>query len=151
MKEYIEAVLPEIAEHSRLTYPEECCGVLTGPTEGKAAWKVHRCRNIQNELHVQDPHQHPRTARTAFFLHPLDLLAVYRAAERSQCEIKGFYHSHVEAGAYFSSEDERNAAPSGMPSYPDAIHVVVSVMGGKPSAYGVFRWDPEARRHVQML
>ena len=40
------------------------------------------------------------------------------------------YHSHIDAGAYFSETDRRNALIDGQPAYPEATYVVVAVDGG---------------------
>jgi proteasome lid subunit RPN8/RPN11 len=40
------------------------------------------------------------------------------------------YHSHVDAGAYFSETDRRQALVGGEPAYPNAVYVVTSVVAG---------------------
>ena len=40
------------------------------------------------------------------------------------------YHSHVDAGAYFSETDRRQALVGGEPAYPGAVYVVTSVVRG---------------------
>jgi len=57
-------------------------------------------------------------------------------------EVKVIYHSHIEAGAYFSETDKRNALIDGEPSYPTATYVVCSVQDGKALEINAFRWDP---------
>ena len=55
------------------------------------------------------------------------------------------YHSHVDAGAYFSETDRRNALLGGEPSYPDSTYVVTSVVNGRVDAMAAFRWDAARR------
>ena len=55
------------------------------------------------------------------------------------------YHSHIDTGAYFSETDKRNALVDGEPAYPDAVYVVISVMGGRPNGANAFAWDPARR------
>ena len=59
-------------------------------------------------------------------------------------EIQVIYHSHIEAGAYFSETDKRNALMDGEPTYPTATYVVCSVRDGKAQEMNAFRWDPVA-------
>ncbi|MEC9379867.1 MAG: Mov34/MPN/PAD-1 family protein, partial [Candidatus Latescibacterota bacterium] len=67
--------LEQIFEQSRTEYPDECCGILTAPTVDEPS-QVHRCRNIQNELHAKDPQQYPREARIAYFIDPQQLYQI---------------------------------------------------------------------------
>ena len=60
------------------------------------------CRNIQDELHARIPQRHPRDARTAYFIDPKDLLAIGRLRGARATGSPTIYHSHVDAGAYFS-------------------------------------------------
>jgi proteasome lid subunit RPN8/RPN11 len=46
-----EGAVEEIAQHAQETFPEECCGVIL--THGTID-RVHRLKNIQNQLHVLD-------------------------------------------------------------------------------------------------
>jgi proteasome lid subunit RPN8/RPN11 len=55
------------------------------------------------------------------------------------------YHSHIDAAAYFSETDKRNAVMQGEPTYPDAIYLVTSVMGGRVETTAAFRWDAAHR------
>ena len=58
-----ETAWEEIAQHAQETFPEECCGVVL--TDG-AVDRVHRLKNIQNQLHALDPQTYPRTAAIAY-------------------------------------------------------------------------------------
>ena len=51
------------------------------------------------------------------------------------------YHSHIDAGAYFSATDRRNALIDGEPTYPDAVYVVLSVVSGRVVDAQAFVWD----------
>jgi proteasome lid subunit RPN8/RPN11 len=122
-------------------YPAESCGVLL--TRG-AERRLLPCRNVQNELHARDPERYPRDARTAYYIDPVDLLRIGRL-EGEGFAVSVIYHSHIDAGAYFSETDRRNAMLGGEPSYPQAIYVVTSVVGGKVDAMAGFRWEPARR------
>jgi [CysO sulfur-carrier protein]-S-L-cysteine hydrolase len=122
-------------------YPAESCGVVLARVEER---RLLACRNIQNDLHARDPERYPRDARTAYYIDPADLLRIGRL-EGEGFTVAVIYHSHIDAGAYFSETDRRNALLGGEPSYPDATYVVTSVMGGRVAAMAAFRWDPAQR------
>ena len=105
------------------------------------------CRNIQDELHASDPVRHPRDSRTAYFIDPKDLLTIGRR-EGQGYGVAVIYHSHIDAGAYFSATDKRNALVNDEPAYPDTVYVVLSVVKGKVVDAGAFVWDVTARDFV---
>ena len=125
-------------------YPHESCGVIV--TRG-AERRLVRCKNAQNELHAKDSVRHPRDARTAYYIDPADLLRIGRL-EAEGFAVAVIYHSHVDAGAYFSETDKRQALLGGEPGYPAATYVVTSVLGGRPEAVAAFRWSSERRDFV---
>jgi len=133
-----------IEEHAVADYPHEACGVILATGSER---RLLRCRNIQNELHARDPERHPRDARTAYYLDPRDLLRIAEL-ERQGFDVAVIYHSHVDAGAYFSPTDRRQALVEGEPTYPGAVYVVASVMEGRLAAIAGFRWSAEARDFV---
>jgi proteasome lid subunit RPN8/RPN11 len=125
-------------------YPRECCGVLL--VRG-AERRLFPCRNDQDALHGADPARHPRDARTAYHIADSDRLRMVRL-EQDGYEPAVIYHSHVDAGAYFSPTDKHQALMNGEPMYPDTAYVVVSVAGGRVAAVGAFRWDAGQRDFV---
>jgi proteasome lid subunit RPN8/RPN11 len=127
-------------------YPFEACGVILQSGEDR---RLLRCRNAQNELHARDPARHQRDARTAYYIDPKDLLRI-GDLERQGFGVAVIYHSHVDAGAYFSDTDRRQAVVGGEPAYPGAIYVVTSVRGGRVDAVAAFRWDAASRDFVAM-
>src|SRR5207237_1355959 len=85
-----------------------------------------------------------RTARNAYYMDPIDALKLNRLAD------EGFafgviYHSHPNAGAYFSETDRGQALIRGEPAYPGAVYVVVSVVGSEVKALAAYRWNVERR------
>ena len=125
-------------------YPSECCGVVMERPGAQPARLLLACRNIQDELHAKDPKRHPRDARTAYYIDPRDLIAMGRH-EAQGFRVLTIYHSHIDAGAYFSPTDRHNALINGEPAYPDATYVVLSVVDRRVAEAGVFRWDPTLR------
>jgi proteasome lid subunit RPN8/RPN11 len=122
-------------------YPAESCGVILTRA---AERRLLACRNVQNELHARDPQRHPRDARTAYYIDPADLLRIGRL-EGEGFTVSVIYHSHIDAGAYFSETDRKNAMLGGEPSYPQTTYVVTSVRDGRVDGMAAFRWDPAQR------
>lgn len=133
--------LETILAHAVRDYPREACGGVVVRGEER---RVIACRNLQDDLHRRDPERHPRDARTAYYIDPLDLLRIGRL-EGEGFSIAVIYHSHVDAGAYFSETDRRQALFGGDPAYPDVTYVVASIVGGRRDAVAAFRWDASSR------
>jgi adenylyltransferase/sulfurtransferase len=134
------AELAAIRRQAEAEYPAECCGVVLvreGPHPER--W-LYACRNIQDELHRTDPGRHPRPARTAYYMAHEDLLEINRR-QMAGYDVQVIYHSHIDAGAYFSETDRRQAVVDGQPTYPGTTYVVVAVDGGRAGDARAFRWD----------
>ena len=133
-----------IRAQAELEYPSECCGVVLvrqGPPDGRL---LVPCRNVQDELHAKDPSRQPRDARTAYHMDPQDLLRIGRL-EGDGCRVRTIYHSHIDAGAYFSETDKQNAMIQNEPLYPEAAYVVLAVVQGKVAAAAAFAWNPQEK------
>jgi proteasome lid subunit RPN8/RPN11/molybdopterin converting factor small subunit len=128
-----EAIRSQAAEE----YPFESCGVILARGDER---RLLRCRNAQNELHARDPERYPRDARTAYYIDPKDLLRI-GDLEREGYGVAVIYHSHIDAGAYFSETDRRQALVGSEPAYPTAVYVVTSVLAGRVDAMAAFRWN----------
>ena len=138
--------LKAIREHAVREYPRESCGVIVVRGAGR---RVVPCRNEQDELHARDPLKYSRDARTAYYIHHDDLIAL------GKLEVQGFsyaviYHSHVDVGAYFSPTDKRNALMGDEPAYPGVTYVVTSVVDRRAEATAAFRWDPVAKDFLEV-
>ena len=118
-------------------YPFEACGVILARGGER---RLLRCRNAQNELHARDPQRHPRDARTAYYIDPKDLLRI-GDLEREGFGVAVIYHSHVDAGAYFSETDRRQALVGSEPAHPSAVYVVASVVAGALDEMKAFQWN----------
>ena len=146
-----EAELAAIRKQAEAEYPAECCGVVLvrpgAAPEGER--RLYPCRNIQDELHAKDPGRFPREARHAYYMAHEDLIEISRH-EMQGWAVHVIYHSHVDAGAYFSETDRRNALIDGTPAYPGATYVVVAVGGGRAGEARAFRWAAAARDFVPL-
>lgn len=129
-----QGVLPPIEADCVANYPNEACGLVVRTPDGTLETVV--CRNLQDRYHALDPETYVRTARAAFRLNERKIARLQDEGH----ELVAIYHSHCDAGAYFSDEDVRSAAPNGEPLYPDVGHLVVSVMGGEVRAMELFHF-----------
>jgi len=103
------AVLEAVAEDARRGYAEdaEACGYLRGPAADPMLIDEHvAMQNVANKLHQIDPETYFRTARTFFAFNEKKFDDAYRASREAGTPIKVLYHSHLDAGAYFSPTDE---------------------------------------------
>jgi proteasome lid subunit RPN8/RPN11 len=144
-----EAELEAIRKHAEADYPAEACGVLLVRPGAVEERRLRACRNIRDELHAKDPGRFPRTARTAYYIAHEDLLEIGRR-EGEGFEVRVIYHSHVDAGAYFSETDRRNAMVDGVPAYPQTTYVVVSVAGGRATDVRAHRFSSAANDFVEV-
>jgi len=131
-------IIDEICSHAIQEYPFECCGLVTGDEDHQV---LRRMKNIQNELHAQDPVKYPRDARTAYFIDRSEFDRTINDAIGSGHKIIAFYHSHTDHDAYFSEEDVAGQTVFGEPEFPDALHLVVSVKKGEIHGIKCYRWD----------
>jgi len=130
-------VLNEIFAHALEADPEECCGLITGDERVRHR-RVVRCRNDMTLHHRRDPDQHPRDGTQGFYMNEQDYMKAEAEAEARGERVTCVYHSHVGCGAYFSELDQEFAEQSLFP-FPDADHLVVSVVGGKVVEQALFQ------------
>jgi [CysO sulfur-carrier protein]-S-L-cysteine hydrolase len=132
--------LEEIYAQAVEQYPAECCGILTIGADGGNA-RVHRCENIQDRLHAENPEKFPRDSHIAYYIDPQELYDIISSAEKTGGKVAGFYHSHIDCEAYFSEEDKERAVVWDEPAYPEAIYLVLSVQNKEVKGYKCFSWD----------
>jgi proteasome lid subunit RPN8/RPN11 len=124
-------VLASIEAHALECYPNESCGFVIGPAADIAELdEAVREVNEADKYHALDPERFPRTARTYFKINELRAARAFEAAEKRGRPIKVIYHSHCDAGAYFSAEDAATFASEGQLMWPCAF-LVVSVVSGE--------------------
>ncbi len=141
-----EEMMRDIREHAEAAYPEECCGVVFAQADAPDELTgIRQCGNAQNEFHELDPKAFPRTARNAYFIDPKDLLAVGRECREREERVRVIYHSHPDAGAYFSEEDQRFAVVDGEPLHPEVVYLVVSVNNGRAGESALFEWNSASK------
>ena len=136
-------MLKAMIAHARESYPSEACGIVIGTPEKLS--HLSPCRNIQDELHVEDPETYPRTSRDGYTIHPEDMVSVMREARERGEDFRVIYHSHIDTGAYFSEEDKRVATWEEEPTYPDVAYIVIAVIEGEAREVNIFSWNAEQR------
>jgi len=124
-------VLDALHAHALETYPSECCGFASGPAgDAKLVSASVREVNEADKYHKLDPITFPRTSATYFKINELRAAKAFDQGEKAGQPIKVIYHSHCDAGAYFSQEDAATFASDNMLMWPCAF-IVVSVMKGE--------------------
>ncbi len=144
-----ETILRPILEQAEREYPYECCGMILGPKDApNRLSRIRACQNAQDKYHQLDPENFPRTAATAYFIDPRELLLIQKELREKGEEIRIIYHSHIDCGAYFSAEDKRVATSEGEPAYPGVRYLVMSVLQGKVADMRLYDWDPVKKDFV---
>lgn len=137
-----KSVIDKMTNHALDSYPEECCGIVTGDGQSQ---DVHTCQNIQNRLHQEDPERYPRDARTAYTIEREEAEKIFSLAKKVGKDVIAFYHSHTDHEAYFSKMDKEVQTVFGEPEFPEAIHIVISVKDREVMDMKCFIWDKEKR------
>jgi proteasome lid subunit RPN8/RPN11 len=124
-------VLASIEAHALECYPSESCGFVVGPGDDVGLLdEARRETNEADKYHALDPERFPRTSRTYFKINELRAARAFDEGDRSGRPIEVIYHSHCDAGAYFSAEDAATFASEGQLMWPCAF-LVVSVVSGE--------------------
>ena len=85
-----------LRQHGEETYPHECCGVMLGRAEGG--------KNIVHRL-VRAGNTRTDSAHNRYQIAPIELIRIQREARKDGLDIVGFYHSHPDHPAHWSSTD----------------------------------------------
>jgi [CysO sulfur-carrier protein]-S-L-cysteine hydrolase len=160
---FTRAALAEVDEDALRSYArdEEACGYVRGPARDPLRCdEAVALENLANKLHKRDPARYFRTGRAYFEFNTFKFEKAVDAALHEGRPVKVLYHSHLDAGAYFSPTDraamsmgivpEVEGGPITMgpgPAYPLAF-LVVSVSNGAVKERGLFVWDEDARDFV---
>jgi proteasome lid subunit RPN8/RPN11 len=137
-----------IYQQARQLYPKECCGIVFGPRDLPIANRMVACENIQDRLHLEDPVQFTRDARTAYNFDAKDLFALQKSLRGNE-PAKLVYHSHADVGAYFSDTDQLAAQLDGEPAHP-VEYLVVDVRADGTRGAKQFAWDDTKKVYVEI-
>lgn len=140
---FSSAIIDALATHAEEAYPIEACGIILSKKEDGTLVRAVQMKNVQDKYHARDPVAFPRDGRDAFRFDELERMRVLDAAEVEGLVERVVYHSHADAGAYFSAEDRAAAVVGGVELLPGVVHVVVSVQGGRRADMAAFRYVSE--------
>ncbi|HUI30523.1 MAG TPA: M67 family metallopeptidase [Candidatus Acidoferrales bacterium] len=107
--------ISQIEKHGERAYPEECCGIMLGRSDGN--------NQMVEEVVELDNEQGENRGRR-FFVTPKQYLQMERIAVERKLDLLGFYHSHPDHPAVPSEFDRDHALPW-------FTYIVVSVSQGK--------------------
>jgi proteasome lid subunit RPN8/RPN11 len=141
------SIVERVEEEARLAYArdEESCGFLIGAlADPRRLDGIVPMANRANLLHRLDPERYPRTGRTYFDIDSMKFEEAMARFEAEKRPVKVLYHSHLDAGAYFSATDAEVAKMGqGEPPW-DIGYLVTSVRGGRVDDRKLFIWDPSS-------
>ncbi|MGO9437340.1 MAG: Mov34/MPN/PAD-1 family protein [Terracidiphilus sp.] len=117
------AVYESFRAHGEETYPHECCGALLGhpSPEGWQIVETMRAGNTRTD-----------SAHNRYHIAPVELVKIQREARTKGLEIAGFYHSHPDHPAQWSSTDFAEAHWLG------CSYVITEVAQGKAAVTNSF-------------
>ena len=109
--------------HGEETYPHECCGVLLGKSEagGNHVREIVRAGNTRTD-----------SAHNRYNIAPEELVKIQRQARKLGLDIVGFYHSHPDHPAMWSSTDFAEA------HWVGCSYVITAVAQGKAAITNSF-------------
>ena len=112
-----------IRSHGEETYPHECCGALLGKStpEGWVIDSAVRAGNIRTD-----------SAHNRYQIAPIELVKIEREARSRGLDIAGFYHSHPDHPAQWSTTDLAEAHWLG------CSYVITEVAQGKAAVTNSF-------------
>jgi proteasome lid subunit RPN8/RPN11 len=111
-----KAVYDALRGHGEETYPHECCGVLLGHSTAQG-WSIAAA--------VRAGNTRTDSAHNRYQIAPIELVKIQREAHRQGLGIAGFYHSHPDHPAQWSSTDFAEAHWIG------CSYVITEVVSGK--------------------
>ena len=86
----------QLRAHGEETYPHECCGIMLGKTsdDGLQVAALIRAGNTRTD-----------SAHNRYNIAPIELVKAQREARTQGLDIVGFYHSHPDHPAQWSTTD----------------------------------------------
>lgn len=138
---------------------EEACGYLRGPAgDALRCDEQVRMVNEANRLHALDPEANFRTGREYFSFNGVKFERAVEASAKEGRPVKVLYHSHLDAGAYFSPTDAAVMSMGEPPAYEGGpsktgegppwplAFLVTSVRAGKIDEHRLFVWSAGERQ-----
>jgi proteasome lid subunit RPN8/RPN11 len=125
-----------LRRHGEETYPYECCGVLLGRFEdgGRVVTSTARCGNTRDD-----------SPQNRYHIDPKEVIRIQREGRERQEDIIGFYHSHPDHPARWSSTDLAEAHWFG------CSYVITSVEQGKAADTNSFELSGSDEQDKQLV
>src|SRR6202035_888005 len=126
-----------IRSHGEEAYPNECCGVLLGRVTEDGARVVTstaRCGNTRTD-----------SAHNRYNIDPRELVRIQREGRERGEDIVGFYHSHPDHPAQWSSTDLAEA------HWFSCSYVITSVEKGKAAGTNAFELKGSDENDKQLV
>jgi proteasome lid subunit RPN8/RPN11 len=118
-----EQLYQELRAHGEETYPDECCGIMLGKTEDEG---------IRVEALIRAGNTRTDSAHNRYHIAPQELIKAQREGRKAGLDIVGFYHSHPDHPAMWSSTDFAEAHWFG------CCYVITAVEKGKAAITNSF-------------
>jgi proteasome lid subunit RPN8/RPN11 len=115
-----QALYDQLRAHGEETYPNECCGIMLGTSEDD---------NLTVSQLIRAGNTRTDSAHNRYHIAPQELIAAQREGRKSGLDIVGFYHSHPDHPAQWSSTDFAEAHWFG------CAYVITSVDGDKTTGH----------------
>ncbi|MEJ0026572.1 MAG: M67 family metallopeptidase [Rhizomicrobium sp.] len=117
----------QIVREARLAYPNECCGLLEGSTDGAhvVVAAAHAARNLSD-------------CPDRFEIDPADQFRILRAARGRGSEVVGCYHSHPGGRSEPSAHDRAGAGETGF------VWLIAAISAGGSAAIAAYIFDGNA-------
>jgi proteasome lid subunit RPN8/RPN11 len=109
--------------HGEQTYPHECCGIMLGKTTDDS---------IQVKELVRAGNTRTDSAHNRYHIAPQELIKAQREGRKAGLDIVGFYHSHPDHPAQWSTTDFAEAHWFG------CTYVITAVEKGKAAITNSF-------------
>jgi proteasome lid subunit RPN8/RPN11 len=127
----------DLRRHGEQTYPHECCGILLGRFEAdgqRVVTSLARCGNTRAD-----------SPQNRYHIDPKDLIRIQREGRERDEDIIGFYHSHPDHPAQFSSTDLAEA------HWFRCSYVITSVEKGKAAITNSFELAGSDEQDKQLV
>ena len=117
----------ELRAHGEETYPHECCGIMLGKSDDGA--RGNGDPDIIVTTLIRAGNTRTDSAHNRYNIAPQELIRAQREGRKAGLDIVGFYHSHPDHPAQWSSTDFAEAHWFG------CAYVITSVDGDKTTGH----------------
>jgi proteasome lid subunit RPN8/RPN11 len=117
-----------IRQHGEETYPYECCGVLLGKIDDDSGTRIVTSVARAGNTRIDSP-------QNRYYIDPRDQIRIQKEGRERGEDVIGYYHSHPDHPARWSSTDLAEA------HWPGLSYVITSVEKGRAIITNSFELD----------